>query len=99
MKEQQSRDERIQQSEDFLDREIELMRNIMMKVSLNKTLERKKSSSSRRKTVIDCESVASGARHHKIWRPGEKQQTTIDVNEKLQNKVLDPGRQGLKAYD
>ena len=42
------------------------------------------------KTKTDCESAASGARHHKIWRPGEKQQATAD--EDLQSKVWDPGK-------
>ena len=70
-----------------------------MKVSQKKTSTRKKSNNSKRKTMTDCESAASGARHHKIWRPGEKKQTTTDVDDKLQNKVWDPGRQGLKAHD
>lgn len=67
----------------------------MMKVSQRKTSARKRSSNSKMKTETDCESVASGARQHKIWRPGEKQQTT-DIDDELQNKVWDPGRQRLK---
>ena len=69
----------------------------MMKVSQRKTSARKKSSSNNKmKTETDCESAASGARQHKIWRPGEKQQTTTEIDNKLQNKVQDPGGQRLK---
>ena len=71
----------------------------MLKVSQRKTSARKSSSSSKMKTKTDCESVVSGARQHKIWRPGEKQQTTVDVDDKLQNKVWDPGGQRLKTHD
>lgn len=81
---------RSQQSEDLLDKEIGLIRRIMLKGSQRKTSARKRSrSSSKMKTGTDYESVASGARQHKIWRPGEKQQATTNGN--LQHKVWDPG--------
>ena len=51
------------------------------------------------KTEIDCESVASGARQHKIWRPGEKQHTTAEIDDNLQNKMWDPGGQIFKTHD
>ena len=50
----------------------------------------RKRSSSKMKTETDCESAASGARQHKIWRPGEKQKT-VDIDDELHNKVWDPG--------
>ena len=72
----------------------------MMKVSQKKTSTRKKRSrSSKRKTVTDCESTASGAKQHKVWRSGLKQQTTEKIDDKLQNKVWDPGRKRLKEHD
>ena len=48
------------------------------------------------KTETDCERAANGARQHKIWRSGEKQQTT-DIDDELQNKVWDPSGQRLKC--
>ncbi len=56
------------------DKEIQLIRRIMLKVSQRKTSARKRSSRStnKMKTGTDCESEASGAREHKIWRLGEK---------------------------
>ena len=90
---------RNQQPGDLLDREIELIRRIMLKVSQRNTSTRKRSSSSKMKTETDCESAASGARHHKIWRPGEKQHTTAEIDDHLQNKVWDPGRQRIKTHD
>ena len=72
----------------------------MMKVSQRKISTRKRSSSSnKRKTKRDCESAASGARQHKLWKPGEKQQTLVDVDDNLQNKVWDLGGQRLKMHD
>ena len=89
---------RNQQSKDLLDREIEQIRRIMMKLSQRKISARKKSSNNKRMTMKNCKSVASGARQHKIWRPGEKQQTT-EIDDKLENKVWDPGGQRLKTHD
>ena len=51
------------------------------------------------KTETDCESAASGARQHKIWRPGEKQRTTAKIDNELQNKMWDPGGQRFKKHD
>jgi len=54
---------RNQQLEDSLDREIELIRKIMLKVSQRKTSARKRrSSSSEMKTETDCERAVSGAK-------------------------------------
>ena len=63
---------RNQESEELLNKEIELIRRIMLKVSHRKTSARKRSnrSSSKRKTVEDCKSAASGAMQNKVWRPG-----------------------------
>lgn len=74
-------------------REIELIRRITLKVSQRKTSTRKRRrSSSKIKTKIGCESEASGARQHKIWGPGEKKKTE-DIDDELQNKMWDPGKQ------
>ena len=89
---------RNQQLGDLLDREIELIRRIMLKVSQRKTSARKRSSSNKMKTETDCKSAVSGAIQHKIWRPGEKQQTT-DIDDKLQNKVWDPDGQRFQTHD
>ena len=89
---------RNQQPGDLLDREIELIRRIMLKVSQRKT-SAKKRSSSKMKTKTNCESVASEARQHKIWRPREKQHTTAQIDDNLQNKVWDLGGQRLKTHD
>lgn len=67
-----------------------------MKVSQKKTTSGKQRSCSKRKTIEECESMASGALQHKVWRPGEQQQTTATIeyltsNARLQNKVWDPG--------
>ncbi len=78
----------------LLDKEIDLIRRIMLKGSQRKTSARKRSSrsSSKGKTVEDCESAASGAKQHKVWRPGEEQQTKAAANGNFQHKVWDPGR-------
>lgn len=93
---QQSRDGNNQQTEDILDKEIELIRRLMVKTSQRKTTERKKKSDNKRMTVKDCKSRASGALQHKIWKPGRQQQMTTAVKQStntkgLQNKIWDPG--------
>jgi len=77
--------------EELLDKEIDLIRRIMLKASQWKTSARKRSSgsSSKMKTETDYESAANGARQHKIWRHGEKHQATTNGN--LPHKVWDPG--------
>ena len=85
-----------QQTEDILDREIELIRRLMIKMSQRKRVARKKRSDNKRNTVADLEGIASGALQHKIWKPRGQQQITTTVkkltsNERLQNKVWDPG--------
>ena len=64
VKVQKSRGSSIQQSEDMLDKEIEFMRKLMVKVSQRKTTrrEQRSRSSSRRKIERECKSAASGAR-------------------------------------
>jgi len=54
-----------------LDREIELIRRLMMKISQRKTTSRKKRSDNKRKIVANYESKASGALQYKVWRPRE----------------------------
>jgi len=56
-----SRVEDNQQIEHILDREIELIRRLMMKVSQKKTPTRKEKSDNKRKTTVDYESMASGS--------------------------------------
>ena len=74
MKIQQLRVEGNQQTEDILDREIELIRRLMMKVSQRRTTTRKKRSDNRRKTIENFKRRANGALQHKLWRPIEQQQ-------------------------
>ena len=91
---QQSRKSSIQQSEDKLDQEIELIRKLMVKVSQKKIAARKqRTSSNKRKKERECKSAASGARKNKIWKPGGMQKKNIAVDDQLQTKVWDPGRQ------
>jgi len=73
MRDQRSRVEYNQQTEDILDREIELIRRLIMKVSQKKITVRKERSDNKRKTAVDHENMASGALQHKVWRPGEQQ--------------------------
>ena len=77
------------------------MRKLMVKVSQRKTTEIKQRSRShsKRKTKRECKSATSGVRQNKIWKPGEVQKKNIAVDDQLQNKVWDLGRQGLKAHD
>ena len=56
----------------------------------------KQKRSGKRKTTEDCKSTASGAKQHKIWRPGEEQQTEAAANAKLQYKIWDPGKHGAE---
>lgn len=76
--------------ENLLDKEIKLMRWMMMKESRRRLAEIKQKGSSKRKTTKDCESATSGAMQHKVWRPGEEQQTEAAANGKLQHKIWDP---------
>ena len=81
---QQSRGNSIQQSEDILDREIEFMRRLMVKVSQKKIAATKqRSSSNKRKIERECKSAASGARQNKIWKPGEVQKKNIAEDDQL----------------
>ena len=61
--------------------------------SINKEIKMKQ------KTTIDCEGIVSGAMQHKMWRPGEQQQTIATTKDRLQKKVWDPGGQRLEAHD
>ena len=63
----------------------------MMKESRKRLAAVKQKRSNKRKTSEDCESTTSGARQHKVWRPGEEQQTEATANGKLQHKIWDPG--------
>lgn len=77
--------------ESLLDKEIDLIRRIMLKGSQRKTSARERSSrgNSKRKTTEDCESVASGGMQHKVWKPGGRQRPVAHGD--LQHKVWDPG--------
>lgn len=76
----------------LLDKEIEMIRQMMMKEFWKKPVAVKQRRSSRRKTAEYCESAASGERQHKVWRPGEEQQTEAAANGKLQQNIWDPGK-------
>lgn len=86
------------QSEDKLDIEIERIIRLMMKVPQKKA-EVRRPSNSKRNTTTDCETITSGAKQHKVWKPREQQQTTAATKDKLQNNVWDIGRQRSKAHD
>lgn len=77
--------------ESLLDKEIKMMMRRMMKESWKRPTPVKQNSSSKRKTAEDCKSATSGAKQHKVWRPGEEQQTKAAANGNLQHKVWDPG--------
>jgi len=90
--------ERVQQRSE-LDMEIKLMTDLMRKDSQrNKIIERKQRSN-KKKTAVDYESIASGTMQHKLWRPGEQQQTIATTKDRLQNKIWDPGGCKLEADD
>ena len=76
----------------LLDKEIKMMMRRMMKESWKSPAPVKQKSSSKRKTAEDCESAASRAMQHKVWRPGEEQQTEATTNGNLQHKIWDPGK-------
>jgi len=91
-------EERFQQRNE-LEIEIELMMDLMRKVSQReKTIERKQSRN-KKKTTVDCESIASGSMQHKVWRPGEQQKTIAAIKDRLQNKVWDPGGHRSETHD
>jgi len=81
--------------ESLLDREIEMMMRRMMEESWKRLApvkqKRRSNRSNKMKTTEDCKSAASGAKQHKVWRPGEEQQTEAAANRKLQHKIWDPG--------
>ena len=54
---------------------------------------------SKRNTIGDYESIASGAMQHKVWRPREKQQIKATTNGELQHKIWDQGKQRSKTHD
>ena len=62
-----------------------------MKVSRKRPETEKQRKSSKRKTTEYCESIASGAMQHKVWKPGEEQQIEATTSGKLQDKIWDPG--------
>lgn len=63
----------------------------MVKESRKRPAVMKQKRSRKKKTTEDCKSAASGAMQHKVWRPGEEQQTKAAANDDLQHKVWDPG--------
>lgn len=73
--------------ENLLDKEIELMRQIMMKVSWKRPTTVKQRRSSKRKTTEDCKRTSSRSMQHKVWKPGERKQAIAHDN--LQDKVWD----------
>lgn len=75
--------------ENLLDREIEMMKQMMMKKSRKRPATMKQRRSNKGKTTEDCKSAASGAMQHKVWKPGARQRTI--VHDDLQNKVWNQG--------
>ena len=73
--------------ENLLDKEIEMMRRMMMKESRKRPAAVKQWKSSKRKTTKYCESTASGVMQHKVWKPGEEYQKEAEKNRKLQHKI------------
>ena len=71
----------------------------MMKVPQKKTTVTRPRSSRKRKIAAECESIDSGEKQHKVWKPREQKQTTSTTNVKLQTKVWDLGRQRTKEHD
>ena len=64
----------------------------MMKVSQRQQkTTRKQKNLSKRKTTKDCESTASGAMQHKVWRPRGEHQKEATISGKLQHKIWDLG--------
>ena len=77
--------------ENILDREIEMMRQMMMKVFWKRPAAVKQKRNNKIKTAEDCESLVSGAMQHKVWKPGEEHQKEAATSGKLQQKIWDPG--------
>jgi len=82
----------IETRENLLDKEIEMMRRMMMKEFRKRPAAVKQKRSRKRKTAKDCKNTASGAKQHKVWRLGEEQQTEAAANGKLQYTIWDPGK-------
>jgi len=64
----------------------------MMKEFWKRPTTVKQKRSSKRKTAEDCKSTTSGAKKHKVWRPGEEKNTEAAANGKLQYKIWDLGK-------
>ena len=60
---------------DLLDQEIESIIKLMMTVSRKRPTAVKQRRNSKKKIVEDYEGLVSVAMQHKVWRPGEEQQT------------------------
>ena len=54
---------------------------------------KQRNNSDKKKTVTNCEGIASGRMQHKVWKPGGVQKKNIATNDQLQNKVWDQGGQ------
>ena len=68
---QQSRRSGVQQSKDTLDQEIRFIIKLMQKMPQKRTAARKlRNNSNKKKTVTDCEGIASAKMQTKIWKPG-----------------------------
>ena len=64
----------------------------MVKVSQIKTIVgKKRSSNNKRKTVAECESIASGKMQNKVWKPGKVQLKNNATIGQQQNRVWDLG--------
>ena len=70
----------------------------MMKVSQKKPAAVKQRRNNKRKTIEDCESIASGAMQHKVWRLREEQQTEATKNGELQHKIWDLVRKIFETH-
>ena len=77
--------------ENLLDKEIEMMRWMMMKEFRKRPAALKQKRSSKRKTTEDCKSTTTGAKQHKIWRPREEQTKAV-ASAKLHYKIWHLGK-------
>ena len=80
------------QMEDNLDKEIENIRRLMVKVSQKQqTTAREQRNFNKGKTRRDCECIAGGELQNKVWKLGEVQLKDGAAVGQQKNRVWDPG--------
>ena len=83
---------RVWLSEEILDKEIELTRELMQKMPQKRAAARKQGNSSTSEAYIGCEGTTCEKLQHKVWKPGEVRNKDTATDGQLRNKVWDPGR-------